>query len=749
MIDRPVFAPHLHVEVSEEEGVVYLLSEKAQFYLKGYLYCLLAPLLDGAHTVADIVDQLEVFYPKDQIEAALSRLEAQGFVIDAMTAGPPAEAAYWSLQGLDLAEVGSRLASSPVAVETCGAVEPDAFVSQLESLGVRTAPDAAFTIVLTDDYLQPHLGAVNRDQLGTGQAWLLVKPVGAVVWVGPLFVPGETGCWECLARRLRANREVETALQRRSSRSAPFPVARAALPSTTYAGMALAATQVALCLAEKSGGPLRGIVWTLDTANLESRKHVLVKSDECSACGEHAEEFPEPVEIVSRRKKFTEDGGHRIRSPAETLRRFGHLVSPVTGVVSELKPAFSGGSGLVSIYCGVHEIPGFGRSLEHLQLTLRNNATGKGRSEVQSQASAFSEAIERHSSLYRGDGYRVRRSVNEMEEDFVSLEACLHYSDAQYRDRDEWNRTHLLQDHIPIRLDPDRPIDWTPVWSLSGNSFKYVPTAHCVLGYYEDDPSDAVYFNHDSNGLAAGNVLEEAVLQGFLEVIERDCVAVWWYNRLKRPGVHLETFDDPYFEALKNYYATLDREFWVLDLTSDAGIPTFVAVSRRVNGDSEAITFGCGTHFNARLGISRALTEMNQALYLLSSGRTSVRARSDRELLMRQWNEAATIVDQPYVAPDATLPPVTLDTYPYRHTDDIKDDIDSCLRIADDLDLEVLVNDLTKPEIGMSVVKVIVPGLRTFRPRFAPGRLYDVPVKMGWRAEKAEESELNPIPWWL
>jgi ribosomal protein S12 methylthiotransferase accessory factor len=40
---------------------------------------------------------------------------------------------------------------------------------------------------------------------------------------------------------------------------------------------------------------------------------------------------------------------------------------------------------------------------------------------------------------------------------------------------------------------------------------------------------------------------------------------------------------------------------------------------------------------------------------------------------------------------------------------------------------------------------VIVPGMRHFYRRFAPGRLYDVPVKLGWRDRATPESELNPI----
>ena len=59
--------------------------------------------------------------------------------------------------------------------------------------------------------------------------------------------------------------------------------------------------------------------------------------------------------------------------------------------------------------------------------------------------------------------------------------------------------------------------------------------------------------------------------------------------------------------------------------------------------------------------------------------------------------------------------------------------------------LEMLVLDQTRPDIGLPVAKVIVPGLRHFWARFAPGRLYDVPVELGWIAKPTPEDQLNPI----
>jgi ribosomal protein S12 methylthiotransferase accessory factor YcaO len=58
-----------------------------------------------------------------------------------------------------------------------------------------------------------------------------------------------------------------------------------------------------------------------------------------------------------------------------------------------------------------------------------------------------------------------------------------------------------------------------------------------------------------------------------------------------------------------------------------------------------------------------------------------------------------------------------------------------------------LVLDQTRPDLGLPVVKVIVPGLRHFWARYAPGRLFDVPVRLGWQSRPLAEEQLNcPFP---
>ncbi|MCY3923789.1 MAG: YcaO-like family protein, partial [Chloroflexi bacterium] len=84
--------------------------------------------------------------------------------------------------------------------------------------------------------------------------------------------------------------------------------------------------------------------------------------------------------------------------------------------------------------------------------------------------------------------------------------------------------------------------------------------------------------------------------------------------------------------------------------------------------------------------------------------------------------------------------------YPVPDTADTRDDVEHCRALVEARGMEFLVLDQTRPDIGMPVVRVIVPGMRHFWERFAPGRLFDVPVSMGWRANRLSEKELNPVP---
>jgi YcaO-like protein with predicted kinase domain len=204
---------------------------------------------------------------------------------------------------------------------------------------------------------------------------------------------------------------------------------------------------------------------------------------------------------------------------------------------------------------------------------------------------------------------------------------------------------------------------------------------------------------------------------------------------LQRAEVDLSQVDDSYVHDLKAQLAETGRRLWVLDVTSDLGIPSFVAVTHWMENSQEHVEFGSGAHFDARLAILRAMTELSQFLSIgLMGGRKTEHYDDAGELGLR---------DNPYLTPSGS-PLIRPDFDTKFGRLDKREQVMACMRLAKQAGLDFLVLDQTRPDIEVPVVRVIVPGMRHFYRRFAPGRLYDVPVKLGLRDRPLSESELNP-----
>jgi oxazoline/thiazoline synthase len=236
------------------------------------------------------------------------------------------------------------------------------------------------------------------------------------------------------------------------------------------------------------------------------------------------------------------------------------------------------------------------------------------------------------------------------------------------------------------------------------------------------------------------------VLQGLLELIERDAVALWWYNRLRRQAMDLETVDDAYVSALMRHYGELRRELWALDITSDIGVPTFVAISKRVDKAEEDIIYGFGAHLDPTVAVTRALTELNQALEAVPTvgGPEPTRTYLGSQDAVRWWRTVTTS-SAGYLMPDPGAGPRGLRDFENLASDDLLQDISTCKELAAKRGIDVLVLDQTRPDVAFPVVRVVAPGLRHFWARFGPGRLYDVPLREGWLSRSLDEDELNPF----
>ena len=194
-------------------------------------------------------------------------------------------------------------------------------------------------------------------------------------------------------------------------------------------------------------------------------------------------------------------------------------------------------------------------------------------------------------------------------------------------------------------------------------------------------------------------------------------------------------------------YAKRGRKLWVLDLTGDFGVPVMAAISAHQDCAEENIILGLAADFDAAAALQRALLEMHQSIYLVGDEDADGprRYRTDRPATLR-WLRKATCVNQPHLMASRSLRRVRRSDYRWPVQNDWADDLRHCVSVLTAAGLEVLVLNQTREDIGLPVVRVVVPGLCHIWPRLGTRRLYETPIRMGWLSKAKRETDMNPWP---
>ncbi len=714
----PCFSPQWVIAKVDEHSLI-VQSEIRRAVLRGRAVVIVAEAINGQRSVAELAEYLAPRLSMLELAYVLDRLEQAGYLISALH-DKPSEQAFWTLQNLP--DAPAQLRRQAVSIKTVGAG-----FEQLEHIlalsGLNCADNAELCIVLCEDYLHPVLAEQIESTTGS---ILLAKIAGTQAMIGPLFTTTEGPCWFCLEHALQWNRPVQQFMRRLGVKvSIPAP--------SGAAGQTTAASMLALAAAQILAGDrrLRNTLLSLDLSSLQTTQHFVRRRPQCPNCGNaqwmssQAEQVPDiqPVEIV-----FQADGGYRCRTPKQTLDAYRQHVSPLTGVVNYLHPMPGRHSGHRKVYVSGYQVCPQMLSADN---SFDKICAGKGQSDEQAQASALCEALERASSVWQGDEWlRIssRSDLVRQGETALSFDFLQNFSLRQYAQREVINAaTQDRRRQVPLPADDEALLGWTQGWSLIGNQPCFVPAAYC----FAETPMQlgSAFGIYNPNGTAAGNCLEEAIFQGMLELIERDATAIWWYNRLNRPALNLDVLDDPFVEALRREYIADGWLLQVLDLTHDLGIAVYAAVAYHAQTQRYAIGFGC--HLQPRLAVSRSLTELNQLL-------------DRRENIPPPWDTK--------LLPEAHFLHPTVETSALQEVAcgvDLKQDIETCLQRLAGAGINAYMVNKTRPDIGLSVVQVILPGLRHFWPRFGAGRLYDVPIAMGWKKVATAEEDLNPAALFL
>jgi oxazoline/thiazoline synthase len=728
--DALQFAPNFTAYVLPPD-VVCLYSEDRKFFLHGELYCtLVSAIAKGSKSAQDLLRDLQPQFPADKIEEALKRLLERRYVTQASYGADGTVAGYWASLGLPPEIAEKNLSECKVRVEAIDVAGAKELTAALTELGVRIVPRAPdLTITLANDYLERRLAELNQQRVADKTPWLLVQPSGVFPLVGPVFKPGETACWTCLFDRMIRNREIKGFLDRGSvQRVATSPLVR---NTFGQGGIQFAAVEIAKAIASGFRTDLNNHIASFDMLGANIAKHYVAKRPQCPTCGSKKLHNPrraaEPVELAEGNKLIMTSGGYRTVSSRATVARFRGHVSPLTGVVTRLE-RIEADLPMNTAFYAQHNFSAPANNVDQLRSGLTGGSYGKGSTAEQAEASALMEAIERYSGIFQGDEVRITKRFT----DFAPGEAMLP-NDVQHFSQTQYDTRHVAQPDgahpVPDPFDPSEKTEWSPAWSLRDKRFQYFPTGLLYFFYRG--------FHTDSNGCAAGNTREEAIVQGFLELVERDAYAIWWYNRSQRAELDLNQFDDSYVRDMQSQFADAGRKIWVLDITSDLGIPTYVAIMHWMQNGQENIEFGSGSHFDRRIALLRSLTELSQFLAIgMMGGGSGEKPTLDGVTPLKLDN-------YPFLLPAANpvLPPASgLSVH-----DNTRDQVQACVDIASRAGMDFLVLDQTRPDVEVPVVRVLVPGMRHFYKRFGPGRLYDVPVKLGLLERPLAEEELTPF----
>ncbi len=748
-IKCPVLTPHLEYRLIEE-GTVLLVSETFNTLLHGKLYSDLLALLDGIRSHNEVKETLCAVYSESEVSSALAALANKGYIVSGDYRMERQQAAFWSSLGANPHRVEKKLESSTIAVR---GNNTESLAQALHSMGVRTdTSSASLTVYTCIDFLDSQFEEINQSHIESGRPWVLIRPQGMHPLLSPVFHASKgSPCWACLSHRLANHQEVHSYLRNQCGENAAY-IPHASQPAVMTVVYSMAAVELAKWLVLEESAPLHTNAITLDIKQFKASYHPVFWRPQCSFCGDEElrrpDRQPVPLRLNASPVNSRNSGGIRAVSPGDTLERYRHLVSPVSGVVTWLERTTAEHDPWLHVHWAGSNLALRIKSLSSLRRSLRSKSAGKGSTREQSEVSALCEAVERYSFAFHGDEIRFQKCMN----NFLAEgeEAAIHPNDVQLFSEVQFDQAKQINERghpfnvVPPRFRPERQMDWSPVWSFTQNRHRYMPTA-MLYGMTPQERGTAGLWA-DSNGCASGNTLEEAILQGFLELVERDAFAIWWYNRLHRAAVDLTSFGDVYLASAVKYYQKYQRDMWVLDVTSDLGIPVFVAISRRNNHNTEDIIFGAGAHIDPKIAVLRAVCEMNQCLTMVPRpGADSPGYTVDDPLCLWWWKNVKT-KDHRYLEPAAGVTRTIYDDYRLPDTEDVRDDVTWCRELIESKGMEFLTLDQTRPDIGMPVVRVIVPGLRHFWQRLAPGRLYDVPVEMGWKTHAADEADLNPVP---
>jgi len=381
-------------------------------------------------------------------------------------------------------------------------------------------------------------------------------------------------------------------------------------------------------------------------------------------------------------------------------------------------------------------------------------AGGAGDSAATALMSGIGEAVERYCGCFYDRDQVVVGSFRELAEHAVPPDLLRLFSRRQ---------VESLGPGGPDYFDDDSRIGWVWGYSLGERRPRLVPASLVYLSYRPEEGEARIGLNA-STGLASGATREEAILGALLEIVERDAFTLAWLHR--QAGRRIEVDDDSVQAALRGRLSAgrPSVDLQIFDITTEVPIPVVFLLMKRQAEFGPVACVATASRLSPREALHKCIQEAGQAFpyfrYLLDTERDWQPAEDCSNLSTFDYHclyylRRPDLVGPAFAFCDDCAERVALSALPDRSRGRIKADIEYCVEHLAAAGYDVIVADVTTPEVaqvGLAAVRVIVPGLVPLhghhRLQFlGVRRLHEAPRKLGWeRRGWRPEAGLSPFP---
>jgi len=298
--------------------------------------------------------------------------------------------------------------------------------------------------------------------------------------------------------------------------------------------------------------------------------------------------------ILIRRDVKYEVGGLRSTSEKETLKILNNELSKF-GTKIRVEPAIGNP---FNDNNAIHCYNSFIEQTNNAKIPFlfrTNEGAGKGSTKTQSYFSAAFELLEHAGLQYAGDIPIVcakYKDVKEIAIDLPYLASTVKNQNTAFDDFDEYDE-----------------VDWVVATSLTDGTNRLVPA---FLVFMYDVELKGRFFASSSNGAAIATTLEDAILHGLFEAVERDAWLICQSNPYVLPVLDYTSVVNPQIKKIINRIREMGYDIITRDYTTDLGIPVYRTWIVNKNDYSRYAYNGLGCHVLPELALERSITEAVQ-----------------------------------------------------------------------------------------------------------------------------------------